>query len=226
MYWFLTGPLLWISLIVFVGGLAWRVVNYIKGLDWRLERVAYGPGSAIGSKGALSSVLQWLIPFGTHSWRKQPYFTVAFFCFHLGLVIVPLFLSGHMVIMQERFGFSLPAMPQWLSDGMTVLGIIGALMMGLRRIALPEVRFLTNRMDWFVLLLSLFVLVAGFLARLQAPGYESWLLWHIFAAEAVLILAPFTKLSHIALYFASRAQLGMDFAIKRGGATRGPIFPW
>ena len=41
-----------------------------------------------------------------------------------------------------------------------------------------------------------------------------------------LILAPFTKLSHIVLYFMSRGQLGMDFAIKRGGATRGPVFPW
>ena len=69
-------------------------------------------------------------------------------------------------------------------------------------------------------------LAAGFLARMQAPGYESWLLWHIFAAELVLILAPFTKLSHIVLYFMSRGQLGMDYAIKRGGASRGPAFPW
>ena len=77
-----------------------------------------------------------------------------------------------------------------------------------------------------ILLLVLFVLVAGFLARMQAPGYESWLLWHIFSAELVLILAPFTKLSHIVLYFMSRGQLGMDYAIKRGGASRGPAFPW
>ena len=226
MYGFLTGPMLWLSILVFVIGLAWRVVSYIKGLDWRLERVAYGPGRDIGMKGALSSVFQWLIPFATHSWRKQPYFTVAFFFFHVGVVIAPLFLAGHMVIMQERLGFSLPAMPLGLSDALTVLGIIGGIMMILRRIALPEVRFITNRTDWFVLGLTLFVLVAGFLARMQAPGYESWLLWHIFAAELVLILAPFTKLSHIALYFMSRGQLGMDFAIKRGGASRGPAFPW
>ena len=177
-------------------------------------------------KGAISSVFQWLVPFGTHSWRRQPYFTIAFFLFHIGVVIVPLFLAGHMVIMQERFGFSLPALPMWFSDAFTVLAIVGAFMMVLRRIALPEVRFLTNWGDWGILLLVLFVLVAGFLARMQAPGYESWLLWHIFSAELVLILAPFTKLSHIVLYFMSRGQLGMDYAIKRGGASRGPAFPW
>lgn len=114
----------------------------------------------------------------------------------------------------------------WFSDAFTVLAIVGAFMMILRRVALPEVRFLTTLGDWGILLLVLFVLVAGFLARMQAPGYESWLLWHIFAAELVLILAPFTKLSHIVLYFMSRGQLGMDYAIKRGGASRGPAFPW
>ncbi len=226
MYEFLTGPMLWAAFLIFVIGLARRVVLYIRGLDWRLERVAYGPGLKIGMKGAISSVFQWLVPFGTHSWRKQPYFTIAFFLFHIGVVIVPLFLAGHMVIMQERFGFSLPALPMWFSDAFTVLAIVGAFMMILRRVALPEVRFLTNWGDWGILLLVLFVLVAGFLARMQAPGYESWLLWHIFSAELVLILAPFTKLSHIVLYFMSRGQLGMDYAIKRGGASRGPAFPW
>ena len=147
MYEFLTGPMLWVAFLVFVIGLARRVVLYIRGLDWRLERVAYGPGRKIGMKGALSSVFQWLVPFGTHSWRKQPYFTIAFFLFHIGVVIVPLFLAGHMVIMQERFGFSLPALPMWFSDAFTVLAIAGGIMMVLRRIALPEVRFLTNMAD-------------------------------------------------------------------------------
>ena len=155
MYEFLTGPMLWAAFLIFVIGLARRVVLYIRGLDWRLERVAYGPGRKIGMKGAISSVFQWLVPFGTHSWRKQPYFTIAFFLFHIGVVIVPLFLAGHMVIMQERFGFSLPALPMWFSDAFTVLAIVGAFMMVLRRIALPEVRFLTNWGDWGILLLVL-----------------------------------------------------------------------
>lgn len=226
MYEFLTGPMLWAAFLIFVIGLARRVVLYIRGLDWRLERVAYGPGRKIGMKGAISSVLQWLVPFGTHRLAQAA-------VFHHRLLPVPYRRGdcasvpcrshGHM---QERFGFSLPSLPMWFSDAFTVLAIVGAFMMILRRVALPEVRFLTTLGDWGILLLVLFVLVAGFLARMQAPGYESWLLWHIFAAELVLILAPFTKLSHIVLYFMSRGQLGMDYAIKRGGASRGPAFPW
>ena len=49
---------------------------------------------------------------------------------------------------------------------------------------------------------------------------------HILTGEAVLLLAPFTKLSHIVLFFMSRGQLGMDYNIKRGGHARETAFPW
>lgn len=186
---------------------------------------AYGPGRKIGMKGAISSVLQWLVPFGRTAGAGSRISPSPSSCSISGVVIVPLFLAGHMVIMQERFGFSLPSLPMWFSDAFTVLAIVGAFMMILRRVALPEVRFLTTLGDWGILLLVLFVLVAGFLARMQAPGYESWLLWHIFAAELVLILAPFTKLSHIVLYFMSRGQLGMDYAISVAARRAAPLSP-
>ena len=39
--------MLWAAFLIFVIGLARRVVLYIRGLDWRLERVAYGPGLSL-----------------------------------------------------------------------------------------------------------------------------------------------------------------------------------
>lgn len=224
MYDFLAGPLLLLSVLVFVCGLAWRVVTYVRGLDWRLERVAYAYGEGRGTKGALWSIFKWIIPFGTHSWRQQPYMTFAFFLFHLGVVIGPLFLAGHMVVMREALGFSLPALSVRAGDFMSICGVIGGVMLLLRRLALPEVRFLSNWQDWSLLALCLFVMASGMMARYDMGN--AWILWHIFAGEVVLVLAPFTKLSHIALFFASRGQLGMDYAIKRGGATRGPAYPW
>jgi len=218
--------MLWASLLVFFGGLLARVIWYIRGLDWRLDRVAYKPHLAIGLQGAGQSALKWLVPFGTYSWRQQPFFTVAFFLFHIGAVLVPLFLAGHNVILEERFGFSLPALPMGVADTLTVLAIIGLVMIALRRIALTEVRILTTGYDWFILAVSAAPFVTGFLARLHVGDYDMWLLAHIITGELFLIVAPFTKLSHIVLFFMSRGQLGMDYAIKRGGATRGPAFPW
>ncbi|MDR0338825.1 MAG: hypothetical protein LBH65_00950 [Desulfovibrio sp.] len=225
-YSFLTGPCFIVSLAVFFGGLLFRFVRYFYGLDWRLERVAYRPWLGDGIKGGVHSAFKWLIPFGTYGWRAQPFFTVCFVLFHAGAVLVPLFLIGHNVILEETFGFSLPAMPQPLADVLVAATIMGAFFIVLRRIALAEVRILTTWYDYFILALATVPFVTGFIARLHVGNYDFWLLCHIISGELMLILAPFTKLSHIVLYFASRWQLGADYAIKRGGHRRGDCFPW
>lgn len=225
---FLTGPGLYVSLGVFFGGLALRFILYFFGLDWKLERVAYKADLGFGLKGGAHSAAKWLVPFGTYGWRAQPFVTVAFFMLHVGAVLVPLFLPGHNVILKEAVGFSLPSMPQPLADALTVTAILGLTLLVLRRIALPEVRIITTAYDYFVILLVLVPFVSGFMAAQRFGDYDFWLLCHIVSGELMLILAPFTKLAHIALYFASRIQIGMDFAIKRGGHNRksGAFFPW
>ena len=223
---FLSGPGLLISLAVFFGGMAWRVVWYIRGLDWQLDRVAYKPHLKIGLLGAADSIWRWLVPFGTRGWREAPFFAVAFFLFHIGAVLVPIFLIGHNVVLEETFGFSFPTMPQILADILVVATIIGAIFITLRRIALAEVRILTTSYDYFIIALATLPFITGFIARLHVGSYDFWLTCHILTGELMLILAPFTKLSHIALYFGSRWQIGADYAIKRGGHRRGPCFPW
>ena len=225
-YSFLTGPGLGISLAVFFIGMICRLVMYFRGLDWRLERVGYKAHMAQGMKGGLHSICKWLIPFGTHGWRAQPFFTICFFLFHFGAVLVPLFLAGHNVILKNTLGFSFPSMPQSLADALTACAIIGAIFIVLRRIALSEVRILTTYKDYLVLALATAPFITGLIARMHVAPYDGWLTLHIFTGELLLILAPFTRLSHIALFFASRWQLGADFGIKRGGHKRGPCFPW
>lgn len=228
LYSFLIGPGLYISLGVFFVGLGVRFVLYFMGLDWKLERVAYKSDLPHGLKGGFYSAVSWLIPFGTRGWRAQPFMAAAFFLLHCGAVLVPLFLVGHNVILHEKFGFSLPSLPQIVTDILAVMGIAGLLMLILRRIALAETRILSTCQDYFILFLVLALFVSGLFAAQRIGSYDHCLLGHIFLGELLLILAPFTKLAHIALYFASRIQIGMDFAIKRGGYNRksGPYFPW
>ncbi len=114
MYNFITGPLLWVTFAIFFIGLTVRVVLYIRGLDWRLDRVAYRAYPGLGIKGAISSVVHWLIPFGSYGWRAKPLYTIVFFVFHIGLVVTPLFLVGHAIILKERWGLNWPTIPMWL----------------------------------------------------------------------------------------------------------------
>ncbi len=225
MYEFVTGPLAWLTFIIFFAGLTWRFIWYARGLNWQADRVAYTEHLSYGVKGALRSIVAWLIPFGTHSWRFYPIFTVLVFVFHIGLLVTPLFLLGHNLLLQERFGFSLPTISEALADTLTVAMIVAGIFIFLRRIALPQVRILTKPYDLVVLVIAIAPFFTGFLAHQQVGNYNFWLITHILSGEIFLIAIPFTKLSHFLLFFLSRAQIGMDFGIKRGG-MKGRSMPW
>jgi nitrate reductase gamma subunit len=225
MYEFVTGPLAWIAFVAFFGGLIWRFVTYVRGLNWQADRVSYTREIRYGIKGALRSIFSWLIPYGTRSWRFYPGFTILVFVFHIGLLLTPVFLLGHNLLLRERWGFSLPTISEPLADTLTVAMLVAGLFILLRRIALPQVRILTKPYDLLVLGIAVAPFITGFLAHYQVGGYKFWLIAHILCGEIMLVAIPFTKLSHFLLFFLSRAQLGMDFGIKRGGMkSRG--MPW
>jgi len=223
---FVTGPLLYFSIAVFFFGLLYRAIAYIRGLDQNLDRVAYIPQFSRGFVGALASIFSWLVPAGTQGWRSQPIFTAVFFMFHIGAVILPFFLLGHTVVLEYLFGFGLPALPDTIADVLAILALVGIAGLALRRVTVPEARALTTGRDWIVLILAALPFITGIAAHFLNSGYEGWMLAHILSSELFLIAVPFTKLSHIVLFFCSRGQIGMDFAIKRGGAHRGSAFPW
>ena len=225
MYQFITGPLLWLSFAIFAVGCIVRIVLYIKGLDWQMDRVAYTAHLSYGIKGAIRSIVFWLLPFGTKSWRFYPVFTVMFFVFHICLIFTPLLLVAHNVILKQRWGISLFTLPEGVTDIMTVAVIIAVIFMIVRRIALSEVRILTSAYDYIILAITVAPFVTGFIAYHMAPGYTFWLMAHIITGEIMLIAIPFTKLSHFVLFFMSRAQLGMDYGIKRGG-MKGKGLAW
>ena len=217
MYDFVTGPLAWLAFSVFFVGVITRVVLYIRGLDWKLDRVTYTVNVSYGIKGALRSIFQWLFPFGTHSWRFYPFMTILVFAFHIGLLLTPVFLIAHNVMMWERWGIRLWTLPEPVADFMTLTVMVCAVFLVLRRIALAEVRILTTAYDYLVLSIAVAPFFTGYMAHLQVADYRLWLILHILSGELMLMAIPFTKLSHFIGFFFSRAQIGMDFGIKRGG---------
>jgi nitrate reductase gamma subunit len=225
MYEFVTGPLAWIAFLTFFLGLIYRFIWYARGLDWQMDRVTYHAHVDYGIKGALRSIVSWLIPFGAHGWRYYPGFTILVFILHIGILITPLFVLGHNLLLQERWGFSLPALTEGVSDGMTIAMLLAALFIFLRRVAFPQVRIITSAYDLLILAIAVAPFLTGFLAYHQVGDYQFWLIAHILAGEIMLVAIPWTKLSHFLLFFLSRAQIGMDFGIKRGG-MKSKGMPW
>jgi nitrate reductase gamma subunit len=222
---FVTGPLLWFSFGVFFIGVAARTYLYIKGLDWKLDRVAYRVYMGYGIRGAIRSVLYWLFPFGARRWRTKPGMALLFFTFHAGLIITPLFLLAHNIVLKQRWGITWFSLPEIISDILTIMVIVSGIFLVLRRVALSEVRILTTPYDYLLLLIAVAPFVTGFLASHLAPAYQFWFMAHILSGEIMLIAIPLTKLSHVILFFMTRSQIGMDFGIKRGG-MKGSGMPW
>ena len=225
MYQFVTGPLAWFAFAVFFIGIIARTVWYIRGLNWQMDRVAYRPHMRYGIRGAIRSIGFWLMPYGTHSWRNNPFFTLLVFLLHIGLLFTPVFLLGHNVLLQERWGFSLPTISEGTADLLTIVVIVSAVFLVLRRIAQTEVRIITDVKDYLMIAVAVAPFITGLIAHLQIGNYQYWLIGHILSGELLLIAIPLTKLSHFILFFMSRAQLGMDYGIKRGG-MKGKGLAW
>ena len=190
---FLTGPMLVASLVIFFAGLALRAVLYVIGLDQKLERVAYTRHMISGLRGAAASIFKWLVPFATRGWRAAVPNAIPFILLHLGAVLLPFFLLGHTIVLEDVTGISLPALPMVLADLLTFLAIFSLLIYIGRRVMLPHVSIMTTGQDWYMLLLTLFVFLSGAFARLNAASYDTWLLLHVLSGEILLITAPFTK---------------------------------
>ena len=87
-YDFVSGPLVWVSFIIFFGGSLYRLISMVL-LARKKEPMVF---EYMSFYYALRSILHWIIPFGTVKWRKNPFFTIVTFTFHICLIFVPIFL--------------------------------------------------------------------------------------------------------------------------------------
>ncbi|NCO60008.1 MAG: nitrate reductase [Deltaproteobacteria bacterium CG_4_8_14_3_um_filter_51_11] len=215
LYNFLTGPALWFSFAVFLVGLLVRLV-FLFGLSRERDRVFY---NHIDWRWAFRSIWHWLIPWGSASMRLQPFFSLVFFVFHVGLLAVPLFLSAHNMLWDEAFGLSLWSMPDVIADILTVLVILCAIFLFVRRLARAEVRILSGIWDYCIILISAAPFVTGFLAYHQLLDYDLMMVLHVITGELLLILIPFTKLGHMMLFFFTRSFIGFEMGTRRGARS-------
>ena len=211
LYEFLSGPALWFTFAVLVGGLLARAC-FLYGL----ARCADKPMTDhFRWNWALGSIFHWLMPLGSVSLRQQPVFAIVVFIFHLGWIFTPIFLTAHNLLWQEAFGWRLCMLPEGVTDVLAMVVIACAAFLLVRRLVRPEVRILTGAGDYFLLLLAAAPFVTGFAAYHHWGDYRLMLNLHIGLSEILLILIPFTKLSHVILFFFTRSALATEMGARR-----------
>jgi len=206
-YYFVSGPMVWISFIIFMGGSLYRLANLII-LANKKERFIF---SYMSWRYGMRSILRWLTPFATTNWRRNPILMIVTFLFHICLVLVPIFLLSHIILFDESWDISWWSLPELLADILTILVIAGCIFFLLRRLILPEVQFVTSTSDYFLLAIVAAPFVTGFFAYHQWFGYQVFTILHIITGEIMLIAIPFTRLSHMLFSPFTRAYMGSEF---------------
>jgi nitrate reductase gamma subunit len=211
LYNFVRGPLAWVAFGVFIVGSLYRVISMLK-LAKEKDVWVYEYTSMYY---AIRSIVHWIIPFANINSRGRPIFTIMTFAFHICLLAVPILLLAHVILWDESFDISWWTLPDGVADVMTIIVVICCGYFAWRRLALPEVKFVTFGADFVILAVVAAPFITGFLAYHQWLGYKFWLILHILSGEIWLAAIPFTRLSHMLFFPLNRAYIGSEFGAVR-----------
>ena len=144
---------------------------------------------------------RWLLPWNLLR-NRRPVYAATAMVFHIGLILVPILLFGHIELWRKSTGLHWPALPQGVADAMTLVTVAAAGVLFVLRLVTIESRTISVTQDvlWPPLLAAVFV--TGFLTAhpsLCPLNYRAVLLLHVLSAELVFVLIPFTKLAHCVL---------------------------
>jgi nitrate reductase gamma subunit len=146
------------------------------------------------------TTLKWLVPLGKI--RNEVLYSVTSILFHIAILIVPVFLGGHIALWARGLGVSWPAIPSEVADVLAIVAIVTAVALVVQRVSARATRCLSRFQDYVLPLLLAVPFVTGFLVvhpTLNPFSYEAVLFVHVMSANLVFVLMPITKLSHAAL---------------------------
>ncbi|GAB4290025.1 MAG: hypothetical protein Kow0096_03310 [Thiohalomonadaceae bacterium] len=153
------------------------------------------------------------------TWRRSTLTIAAGFVFHVGLFIVLLFLLPHIELIRALTGLSWPALPTPLIDLATVITLIALVITLVHRLMDPVKRFLSGFGDYLAWTVTFLPLLTGYVAYHHLLlDYTLLLALHILSAELLLVVFPFTKLTHTFTLFIARWYNG-DIAARKGVAS-------
>jgi nitrate reductase gamma subunit len=209
MYEFIRGPLVWIGFLLLICGTIYKLVSLSGAV--RKDKVVL---PYLNPRFATRSITRWLIPYGTVNMRMRPFFTAISFLFHICLLATPIFLYAHVVLWKQSFGVSWWTLPEDLAVAMTVIVVAIGLILLMRRIADPSVRYVSSYKDFVLLAVVLAPFVSGLLAYYQVFPHRIIVAVHIVTGVVWLAVIPFTRLVHMIFFPLTRAYMGSEFGFR------------
>ena len=212
------GPLFRLAFSLMLLGLLRAVLLTLQNIAEAWSRCA---DKSLNIKSIVAETLAWLLPAG-RLWRKRPVYSTISFLFHIGLIVVPLFLLAHIQLWRAA-GFAWPAIPAKAADWLTLLTILTGLALLIARIAGRRMRAISRTQDYLWPFLLVLPFLSGYLlshASLSAAGYHRLMFIHVCSAALVMLLIPFTKIAHCVLLPFSQLATAIAWKFVPGSGDR------
>lgn len=200
------GPGLEIASYIFVAGMLLRFFEiFMLGRKTNLAELR-----ASGVAAGIRTMFSRSIPADKATFHRSVYTIVAGYIFHIGLFIVLFFLAPHIELYKSVFGISWLALPAPAVDFTVVLSLMALLAILWHRLTSPVLKLLSTSQDYLVWALTFIPLLTGYMSYHHLFFNYTWLLGvHILSVEVLMVLFPFTKLTHAFTLFISRYYNGM-----------------
>jgi nitrate reductase gamma subunit len=194
------GPLFKFCFLIMVLGLLRNIIIAAAGMMQAYRRAGDKniPWLAIVKKTA-----SWLFPVSHLNSNDRLFYIMNSFLFHVGLLVVPVFLYAHIQLWKTGTGISWPALPKEWADGLTLMVILTGVALVTARIAYSQSRSISRFQDVLLPGLIVFSFISGYIAAHPAINpfsYQGILLVHVLSSNFILLVLPFSKLTHMVLW--------------------------
>jgi nitrate reductase gamma subunit len=194
---FARGPLFLFAISFMVLGL----IRHLLITTWQIVAAMTKAGDkSLPYRKILTATLKWLFPLGKI--KNQAIFSLTSIVFHVAILMVPIFLAGHIALWDRGFGISWPAISNEVADFLTIVVLISAVALVFQRATAKATRSLSRVQDYLLPLLITIPFATGYLMMHPAINpfsYDTTFLVHMMSANLIFILIPLTKLSHMVL---------------------------
>jgi nitrate reductase gamma subunit len=160
---------------------------------------------------AVKKSLSWLFPV-KKAFESRPFYSLSSILFHVGLILVPIFLFAHVQLWEQGVGLSWITLPKMWADYLTLSTVLFGLALFFGRVSVKAASYLSRKQDYFWPLILLFPFVTGYICAntgIAPSGYQFLMLVHILSAEFIFILIPFTKIAHCVIMPLSQFVLAL-----------------
>ncbi len=211
---FVRGPLFSAALLIFIFGMAYRLVSVIL-LGWKRNHVPAKRSMVVG--GAVNLLRPLIIfpflPRIREASNRNPVTYLAGGIFHVGLFVVVFFGAAHVLAWESVVGFRWLTLPLPIIDFFAAITIAALIVLLYNRLSHPVLKLISRTPDYVNLLIVFLPFVTGFFMthRLLLP-YEQIYTIHVLTVDILLIWIPLSRISHFMFYFITKPRHGARFA--------------